>query len=148
MLMETYQPRTIILVSQQQRNMAKAVIDNAPDGIEVVIHEKPIQRKKEQNGFAWAGMINDFVEQGWLCGRKFSRDAWHYHLKSEFLPETSEEGITLNGYKKWEESPNGKLILVGSTTKLTVKGFAQYITKCCAYGSSELGIKFTTRERF
>lgn len=138
-----YQTRTIILVGNLQRNTAKSILDNAPLGIEVVFRQHHKKRTRESNSFQWAGMLRDFVEQGWVDGRQFSAQVWHEHLKRTFLPEQPEHGVTLKGYEKWGVLPSGEMILTGSTTKLTTRGMAQYLTQCMAYGAQELGIRFT-----
>lgn len=143
-----YDTRTIFLATESQRQAAIAAISNAPAGVEVVIREKPKKRTREQNAYAWAGMIKDFETQGWVDGRSFSGEVWHDYLKREHLPETPEEGITLRGYRKWDEAPDGRRVLVGSTTKLTVRGYAEYLTRCMAWGSQELGIMFTVQDRY
>lgn len=135
----------IVIANEQARNHAIARIRELPiepaHVVKLARYSK--KRTKEQNGHQWAGMLGDFSKQGILNGRRFDEDAWHYYLKREFLPDYPEEGITLKGYKKWTESPDGELVLVGSTTKLTTKGFAEYIERCHAYGAGELGIRFT-----
>lgn len=138
-----YQPRTIILVSDLQRNTARTVLENAPVGIEVVFRPNSKKRTRESNSYQWAGMLSDFVNQAWVDGRQYSKSVWHEYLKREFLPETPEEGITLTGYKKWDSTPSGEMILTGSTTQLTTRGMAEYLTRCMAYGAQDLGIRFT-----
>ena len=147
-----YPTRKVILLGEVQRQTARTILDNAPfpsdgfKGIEIIFREIVKQRNAEQNAKNWVGVIADFEEQGWLQGRKFSKLAWHYQLKFDWLPDAYEEGITLDDYVKWVELPNGKLEMVGSTTRLTVKGFAQYLEKCMAYGAQELWIKFHVKE--
>jgi hypothetical protein len=70
-------------------------------------------------------------------------------FKSEFLFE--EDAADLHElvkdpfkWKKWDYTPNGDRILVGSTTDLTVKGFSQYLEQVHAFGSS-LGVMFHVR---
>lgn len=143
-----YETRTIVVAGETQRQQAIAALLHVPFGVEVVIREKPKKRTREQNAYAWAGMIADFVSQGWIEGRRFSGEVWHDYLKREHLPEVPEEGVTLKGYQKWAESPSGERILVGSTTRLTVRGYAEYLTRCMAWGSQELGIMFTAQDRY
>jgi len=142
--MTEYETRSIILIGEQQRKLAKSLIDNAPYDIEVVLKQKGKKRTNDQNKLMWSGMIGDFTKQGWLNGRQYNTKTWHEFLKREYLPEHEDPGITRNGYKKWDELPNGELILTGSTTGLTTKGFSQYLEQCYAFGSQELGIRFTT----
>ena len=113
--------------------------------LQITIHPYSPKRKKKQNDYAWSGMINDFIEQGIVNGRQFNSKIWHDYLKEKFLPEVPDPELTLPGYQKWAFKPDGSLTLVGSTTKLTIKGFSNYLNDCMAFGAQELGIMFTTR---
>ena len=65
-------------------------------------------------------------------------------MKSDFLPEEFEEGITKEGYRKWDYTSSGDRFLVGSTTDLTVKGFAIYLQQVEAFGAN-LGVMFNIK---
>lgn len=147
---ETYQTRTILLVGEVQKSTARAVIDNAPtdpeNPLELVLRERVKPRKQDQNALMWAGTLNDIAEQAWVNGRRFSAEVWHEYFKREYLPEECEEGIAREGYRKWDYTPDGERVLVGSTTQLTVKGFALYLQQVEAYGAS-LGVMFHADER-
>ncbi|MDD4892752.1 MAG: recombination protein NinB [Candidatus Rickettsiella isopodorum] len=121
--------------------------------INALVYEQPMQvtiepfkqkRSGGQNRYLWAALINDFVTQGFVNGRLYGAESWHFFLKKELLPELPEPDEALPGYQKWTETPDGTLILTGSTTKLTTKGFTNYIEKCYAYGC-ELGIRFSAK---
>jgi hypothetical protein len=112
--------------------------------MQITIEPFKAKRTGGQNRYLWAALINDFVEQGFVNGRLYRADVWHYLLKKEILPEVPNEEETLPGYQKWTEMPDGSLILTGSTTKLTTKGFSNYVERCYAYGS-ELGIRFSVK---
>lgn len=101
------------------------------------------KRSNVQNSLQWVGMLADFSEQGVVDGRTFSVKVWHEYLKEKLLPEHYEEGITLKGYVKWQEMPDGTLRCIGSTTKLTTRGMSEYMERCYAYGTEELEIRFT-----
>ncbi len=107
----------------------------------MIVSIEPFKAKRStpQNALLWASLISDFVEQGFVDGRQFSAECWHEYLKREFLPDPGED--TIEGYQKWTELPDGKLLLTGSTTKLTTKGFSNYIEKCYSFGC-EIGIRF------
>lgn len=138
-----YGKAVIIVRSNQQRELAKLLIDEIPEGYEIAFRKESKKRTKEQNAYGWAGMLEDFKEQGFVNGRQFNEDSWHELLKKMFLPPHYIEGITLKGYIKWLELPDGTLIMKGSTTQLTVLGFSNYINECIAFGAQELGIMFT-----
>jgi len=128
----------------------KTVIINAIyelplDGSMVVEIKKYVKKRTNpQNSLAWAGMLNDFSQQVEIDGHKFLPESWHEVLKKNFLPEKFDHELTLPGYKKWEELPDGSMKLVGSTTKLATTGFSEYMEACYAYGSQEFGVRFST----
>lgn len=111
--------------------------------MQVEIKKYVKKRSGGQNSFQWVGMLADFSEQGVIDGRIFSVKVWHDYLKELFLPDRHEEGITLKGYVKWQAMPDGSMRCVGSTTKLTTKGFSEYMERCYSYGSQELEIRFS-----
>lgn len=106
---------------------------------------KPYRKKRSngQNRLQWVSLVADYSMQVEIEGRKFLPDIWHEQLKKQFLPEKFDEELTLPGYKKWEEMPDGTLKMVGSTTKLTKLGMETYLNECYAYGAGELGIRFS-----
>jgi len=110
--------------------------------MQVEIKKFTKKRSGEQNSLQWAGMLSDFSEQGVINGKTFSVKVWHEYLKELFLPDQEEEGITLKGYAKWQAMPDGSLRCIGSTTKLTTKGFSEYMERCYSYGAQELEIRF------
>ena len=147
---ENFMTRSLLLVGSMQAETAIQVIRNAPldpiRPIEVLIREQPQKRKPDQNAAMWAGPLKDIAEQAWINGRRFSEDVWHEHFKREHLPEEFEEGITKEGYRKWDHTPKGERVLVGSTTDLLVKGFAIYLEKVIADGAN-MGVMFSAPER-
>ncbi|MES1989237.1 MAG: recombination protein NinB [Pseudomonadota bacterium] len=149
----TYQQRTISLLTNTQRDTAIAAIHNAPVGqnLEVVIREVKKQRSIDQQALLFAGPLKDISEQAWVDGHQFSKDAWHYHYKTLYLPEFEDPYIfelvkDCEKYIKWEFTPKGERLLVGSTTQLTKYGYSQYLEKIHADGAG-MGVLFTTKER-
>jgi len=137
-------PTQIVEISTETfRQVAVGKLKNAPLGIEMVLREKKKPRTTEANGFQWAGMLGDFAREGWVDGKLYSEEVWHELLKAKFLPDQPTDGLTLKGYVKWVEMPDGSVRMVGSTTKLTVKGMSWYLERCMAYGASELGVRFS-----
>lgn len=108
---------------------------------QVIIEPFKKQRSKPSNSHMWGYIIDDFVQQGFVNGRQFDAENWHYQLKKWYLPDDNELEDTLPGYHKWEELPDGTLKLTGSTTELTPKGMNNYKERVYAFGA-ELGIKF------
>lgn len=142
---DKYQPRKILLAGNMQRETAMQLLRNAPidplKPLEFVLREEVIIRKSQQNALMWASAIKDIAEQVWLDGRQYSADVWHIHFKELLLPEEYDANITKEGYRKWDHLPNGERRLIGSTTQLTVKGFADYMTQVYAYGG-DMGVLF------
>ena len=118
--------------------------------VEVIIqkHVKKHVKKRTngQNKFQWKAILGDISRQVKIDGRTFSPDVWHEHFKELFLPDEPSHELTLPSYKKWQEMPDGKLKMVGSTTKLTTKGMSLYFEELFAYAVIELNVKFTANE--
>ena len=149
----TYQPRTIALIGDTQKQLAIAAITNAPTGqnLEVVIREVKKQRNNDQNALMWSGALKDISEQIWLNNRQYSAEIWHEYFKELYLIDESEpyphEHVkSPESYRKYDYTPKGQRLLIGSTTDLTKYGFSQYLEQIYAYGASH-GVSFTTKER-
>ena len=103
---------------------------------QVVLQPEKTKRSIEQNRRMWA-CLNEIAGQVRVDGRLHKPETWHEMYKARFLPcETA-----------WI---CGQLVSVPeSTTGLTVKQFAQYMTQIEAHATQELGVRFTeTREFF
>jgi len=129
----------------------KSELFNAGTRISGLQYERPLtitielQKKRRSNGqnsAQWVSLLADISDQVQIGEKKFSVSVWHEYLKELFLPEDFTDGETLKGYVKWQEMPSGVMKMVGSTTRLTTKGFGDYMDKCYAYGAGELGVKF------
>jgi len=144
---DKYITRNILLSGGMQKETAIQLIKNAPldpvKPIEFVLREHVKPRKPDQNSLLWAGPLKDISEQAWVEGKRFSAEVWHEHYKRLYLPETYIECITKDGYVKWAETPKGDRVLIGSTTQLTVRGFAEYLEKVHADGAN-MGVMFRT----
>lgn len=146
---QKFQTRKILLRGESQRDAAAILLANLPldpeRPLELLVREEVKPRKLTQQAAMWLGPLKDIEEQAWIDGRQFSAEAWHEHFKREFLPEEYDPELCLEGYRKWDFMPSGRRVLVGSTTHLTVKGFAQYLTQVEAFGAS-LGVIYSARE--
>jgi hypothetical protein len=146
---QPYKTRRIRLVGEQQRQTALAAVANLPldatAPLELVIREEVKARKPDQNALMWAGPLRDIAAQGYVNGRTFSAEVWHEHFKREYLPEQFDPSLCKEGYRKWDVTPKGDRVLVGSTTELTVRGFALYLKEVEAYAQTELGVQFHVR---
>lgn len=139
---EKYRTRSIILLSDQQKEIACAAIRNAPDGVECLIREPVKARTPDANSRMWAGPLRDISEQAWYNGRQYSDLVWHDTYKRLYLPEDFDQELTKDGYHKWEHDRDGNKVLVGSTTQLTKKGFAIYLEQVYADGA-KMGVQFS-----
>lgn len=143
---QAYTTRPFLLKTEQVRERLILAIQNLPldevKPLEIVIREQIKGRKPDQNAAYWAGPLRDIADQAWIEGRQHSADIWHAYFKRELLPEEFDAERCKEGYVKWEYDPGGERILVGSTTHLTVKGFAEYLTAVEAFGAS-LGVLFS-----
>ena len=141
-----YLTKTIRLIGQLQQETAINSIKNAPidneHPIEVVIREEQKGRSLSANALMWAGPLNDIAKQAWVHGRQYSALIWHEYFKEKFLPDFPDPKQVKEGYKKYEETPDGRRVLVGSTNKLTKYGFNLYIENIYAYGA-DLGVRFS-----
>ena len=141
-----FDKRVIVLRGEEQRERALALIRNLPvdaeKPLQIVVDEYKPPRKKSQNDLMWAGPLKDMEDQAFLEGRKYSSKVWAEFFKEQFLPEAFDSELCRDGYVKWEEDPRGMRKMVGSTTMLTVKGFAQYLEQIYVFGS-ELGVQFS-----
>lgn len=137
--------RKILLVGEDQVKLACNLIQNVPidreNPIEVVVRERQKVRKPDQNALMWAGPLKDIARQAWINGQQYSDVVWHEFFKKAFLIEEYDPELCKEGYKKWDFTPIGDKVLVGSTTQLTVKGFAQYLEQVYAAGA-DLGVMF------
>jgi hypothetical protein len=140
-----FETRKIRLVGELQLRTVLALLPNLPldaeHPLEVLIREEVKGRKPDQNALMWAGPLKDIAEQAWLDGRQFSDVVWHHHFKTLYLPEEFDAELCKEGYRKWDYSPAGDKVLVGSTTELTVKGFALYMEQVYADGAN-MGVEF------
>ena len=141
-----YLQKTFRLIGKSQAEVAINAIQNAPIDseypLEVIIRKEQKGRSLSANALMWAGPLNDIAQKAWVHGRQYSALIWHEYFKEKFLPEFCDPKFTKEGYKKYEETPDGRRVLVGSTSKLTKLGFSNYMEQIYAYGA-ELGVRFT-----
>ena len=162
MTRQRFTERKIVLLSAVQLATALALLPNLPLDpaypLEVVVRERVKGRKLDQNALYWAGPLRDIADQAWLDGKQFTAETWAHFFKREFLPEDElvpdggvpavlvnrpiVEGLSKDKYAKWDFTPDGERILVGSSTQLTIRGFALYLEQVIAFGAS-LGVQFS-----
>jgi len=148
--------RRFRLVGKEQVESVRTVLANVPidrdSPLEVVIQEERKVRSLDQNALMWSGPLQDIAQQAWVAGKSFSVEVWHEHFKREFLPDESivvGEELAARvknpaAWRKWDFTPSGERVLVGSTTQLTKFGFSEYLTQVEACGAS-MGVQFSVR---
>lgn len=138
--------RTFLVSSGQIRDNLIATVRNMPidakKALQVLIREEVKVRKLDANARMWAGPLKDIASQAWIEGKQHSIEVWHEFFKRELLPEEFDELMCKEGYVKYEYDPGGQRVLIGSTTQLTSKGFAEYMTAIEAFGAN-LGVHFS-----
>ena len=141
-----FQTRTIRLIGQAQVDVALAALRHAPvdpvNPLELILREEKKTRKLDQNALMWVGPLRDIAEQAWIEGRQYADLVWHEYFKRQYLPEDDDPELDLlakDGYRKWATDPSGDRVLIGSTTQLTIKGMARYLTQIEAYGA-DMGV--------
>jgi len=152
-----FNKREIRLVGRVQVDTAIAMLQNCPVDADrpllLTLGEEPKGRGLDANARMWAGPLRDIAEQAWVTveestgksiSRQFTAEVWHEYFKKEFLFEDDDLDLAemvKDGYRKWDYAPDGSRVLVGSTTQLTKRGFANYLEQVCAYGAG-LGVMF------
>jgi len=148
MMRQKYPTRRFLIRSEVQKKAVCQAVGHLPEDdekpIEVVIREQQNRRKTDQNALMWAGALKDISEQVYTDGRTYDSETWHEFFKRKFLPEEFDDELTKEGYEKWAYLPDGDRVLKGSTTQLTVKGFAWYLEQIYAFGA-EYGVMFGER---
>ena len=138
---------TVLIRSEQQKGLLASKISNLPvdedHPIQIVISEQTKARGKDQNGLMWQ-RISEIAAQGWINKRQYSKDCWHKYLKDNEMPEEVElkDGSVRS---KWVEQIDGSRDVI-STTELSARCFAQYVTIIEAFGCS-LGVMFSVNPR-
>lgn len=139
--------RLFLLSSKEIVARVQALLDHVPVDplrpLQIVIREHKEKRHDMQNRYYWQ-RLNEISAQAWIDGRQFSAETLHEYFKRELLPNDGEADPqdVRDGYVKWEFDPAGERVLVGSTTMLTVRGFAAYTEAVEAFGAS-LGVEFS-----
>lgn len=146
MTRQKFEQRRLLLRGREQVDRAIAMLRTVPlddkKPLEVLVREEVKARKPDQNALMWAGPLKDIAEQCWAEGRQYSDVIWHEFFKEQFLPEQYDPELCKSEqYRKWDYGPGGGRVLVGSTTDLTVKGFAQHLEQIHAFGG-QMGVEF------
>jgi hypothetical protein len=124
-------PTFVLRDPEHARKMIAFIKDNAGEqariGQPLVVSVEAYQAKRsgEQNRLYWS-VLAEIAEAVQVEGKQFSKEAWHEHFRSEFLPK--------------QESPSG--LVAVSTTQMTKQQFADYVTRVQAYAANHFGVEF------
>jgi len=120
-----------VILSPHNRDVAKQMVDNAPDGH--ILEVRPPKRSLDSNRYYWA-VLGDISEQ-MVVGKAYEPSIWHVYFKQLFLPDLM------------QELPDGSLSIVPpSSTKLTQKEFSEYLEKVVKW-SLEHDVRFSENTR-
>jgi hypothetical protein len=116
---------------EHARKMIQFIRENAGEqariGQPLVVTVEAYQAKRspDQNRLYWS-VLTEIAEAVEIEGKRFSKEAWHEHFRSEFLPK--------------QESPSG--LVAVSTTQMTKQQFADYVTRVQAFAATNFGVEF------
>jgi hypothetical protein len=120
-----------VILSPHNRDVAKQMVDNAPDGY--VLEVRPPKRSLDSNRYYWA-VLGDISEQ-MVVGKAYEPSIWHEYLRALFLPE------------RMIELPDGSIkMLEPSTSELNQATFSEYVEKVVKW-ALEHDVKFSENTR-
>ena len=111
----------------------RAVADTKPILVIVTNNEK--KRNNLQNARYWKAVLEPISQQAWVGGRQYDTATWHEYYAEKLLEK---QEMTLPGGSLFKRRK--------STTELTVKEFAEYMTRIEVEASQELGVRFYVME--
>lgn len=120
-----------MILSPHNRNVAREMVDNAPDGH--ILEVRPPKRSLDSNRYYWA-VLGDISEQV-VPGKAYEPSIWHEYLRALFLPE------------RMVELPDGSIkMLEPSTSELNQATFSEYVEKVVKW-ALEHDVRFSDNTR-
>jgi hypothetical protein len=120
-----------VILSQHNRNVAREMVDNAPDGH--ILEVRPPKRSLDSNRYYWA-VLGDISEQV-VPGKAYEPSVYHEYFRTLFLPE------------RMVELPDGSLkMLEPSTSELNQSSFSEYVEKVVMWALQN-DVKFSDNTR-
>lgn len=120
-----------MILSPHNRNLAREMVDNAPDGH--ILEVRPPKRSLDSNRYYWA-VLGDISEQV-VPGKAYEPSIWHEYLRALFLPE------------RMVELPDGSIkMLEPSTSELNQAMFSEYTEKVVKW-ALEHDVRFSDNTR-
>ena len=118
------------LVKELIRQHAKAYIEKGTP-LRLIVTAEDRRRTTEANGFYWGVVLREISEQAWVNDRQFNADTWHEYYANLYCPRTE---VIL---------PSGEIFSRRkSTSEMTQKEFADYVTRVQANASTEHAVQF------
>ena len=100
--------------------------------LRVIITEESKRRNTEQNRRLWGYLYKTIADEAWVGGNQFSKDVWHEFFAREF------------GVCDEMTLPSGEIITRRkSTTEMSVKEFAEFMTNIEVYAAQQLGVEWS-----
>ena len=120
-----------MILFPHNRNLAREMVDNAPDGH--ILEVRPPKRSLDSNRYYWA-VLGDISEQV-VPGKAYEPSIWHEYLRALFLPE------------RMVELPDGSIkMLEPSTSELNQATFSEYTEKVVKW-ALEHDVRFSDNTR-
>jgi hypothetical protein len=120
-----------VILSPHNRNLAREMVDNAPDGH--ILEVRPPKRSLDSNRYYWA-VLGDISEQV-VPGRFYEPSVYHEYFRTLFLPE------------RMVELPDGSIkMLEPSTSELNQATFSEYTEKVIKW-ALEHDVRFSDNTR-
>ena len=120
-----------MILSTHNRNLAREMVDNAPDGH--ILEVRPPKRSLDSNRYYWA-VLGDISEQV-VPGRSYEPSVYHEYFRTLFLPE------------RMVELPDGSIkMLEPSTSELNQASFSEYTEKVVKW-ALEHDVRFSDNTR-
>jgi len=120
-----------MILSPHNRNVAREILDNAPDGH--ILEVRPPKRSLDSNRYYWA-VLGDISEQV-VPDRSYEPSVYHEYFRTLFLPE------------RMVELPDGSLkMLEPSTSELNQSSFSEYVEKVVMW-ALEHDVRFSDNTR-
>jgi len=120
-----------MILSPHNRNLAREMVDNAPDGH--ILEVRPPKRSLDSNRYYWA-VLGDISEQV-VPGRFYEPSVYHEYFRTLFLPE------------RMVELPDGSIkMLEPSTSELNQATFSEYTEKVIKW-ALEHDVRFSDNTR-
>jgi len=102
-------------------DLVQGLMRDTGSGYELVLRPLKSKRSIDQNKRYWK-LLMELADVAWIDGRQYSKEAWHEHLRREFIG--------------CEDLPGGGVIGI-STTTLSVQEFGDYMIRIEAWAAGE-----------